>query len=153
MKKKFLEKDAKVTYSTYKDFFWATSMNYCLIPFTIILFLTSEGIITIFYRFLASFDDVKDGTSGIFGNNFSLFWGILAVLVFLFFIALLIKYYCLNIALLKASEANHENMIHTIVRCPGSFFDKTPSGQLINKFSNDLGVIDNIMIFGLIDTL
>ena len=44
-------------------------------------------------------------------------------------------------------------MVHTIVRCPGSFFDKTPSGLLINKFSNDLGIIDNIMIFGLIDML
>ena len=44
-------------------------------------------------------------------------------------------------------------MVHTIVRSPGSFFDKTPSGLLINKFSNDLGIIDNIMIFGLIDAL
>jgi ATP-binding cassette, subfamily C (CFTR/MRP), member 4 len=44
-------------------------------------------------------------------------------------------------------------MIQTIVRCPGKFFDSTPSGILVNKFSNDLGVIDNTMIFGLIDAL
>ena len=44
-------------------------------------------------------------------------------------------------------------MIYTIVRCPGSFFDTTPSGMLVNKFSNDLGILDNIMIFGLIDAL
>ena len=63
----------------------------------------SEGIITVYYRFLADFNSVKEGTSGVFGNNFSLYWGILAALVIFFFIALLIKYYCLNIALLKAS--------------------------------------------------
>ena len=100
---KFLEKDAKVTFRTYTDFFWETKANYFLIPVTLFLFLISEGIITVFYRFLADFDSVKEGTSGVFGNNFSLYWGILAGLVMFFFIALLIKYYCLNIALLKAS--------------------------------------------------
>ena len=66
---------------------------------------------------------------------------------------MVIKYYCLNIDLLNASEANDNIMVKAIVRCPGSFFDKTPSGQLINKFSNDLGIIDNTMIFGLIDAI
>ena len=34
-------------------------------------------------------------------------------------------------------------MLLGIVRSPGSFFDYTPSGQLTNKFSNDLGIMDN----------
>jgi len=42
-------------------------------------------------------------------------------------------------------------MINAIVRSPGSFFDKTPSGMLTNKFSNDLGIIDNILILAMID--
>jgi ATP-binding cassette subfamily C (CFTR/MRP) protein 4 len=42
-------------------------------------------------------------------------------------------------------------MINGIVRSPASFFDSTPSGVLTNKFSNDLGVIDNSLIVGLID--
>ena len=44
-------------------------------------------------------------------------------------------------------------MIESIVRCPGKFFDTTPSGILVNKFSNDLGILDNTMIFGLIDAV
>jgi ABC-type multidrug transport system fused ATPase/permease subunit len=32
------------------------------------------------------------------------------------------------------------------MRSPASFFDSTPSGILINKFSNDLGVIDSSLI-------
>lgn len=42
-------------------------------------------------------------------------------------------------------------MINAIVRSPGSFFDTTPSGILTNKFSNDLGVIDNGLILMMID--
>ena len=44
-------------------------------------------------------------------------------------------------------------MINAIVRSPGSFFDITPSGLLTNKFSNDLGIIDNILILAMIDGL
>lgn len=39
------------------------------------------------------------------------------------------------------------------MRSPGSFFDSTPSGILVNKFSNDLGVIDNSLVFACIDAL
>jgi ABC-type multidrug transport system fused ATPase/permease subunit len=44
-------------------------------------------------------------------------------------------------------------MINGLVRSPCSFFDSTPSGQLNNKFSNDLGVLDNNLSFGMIDAL
>lgn len=43
-------------------------------------------------------------------------------------------------------------MINGIVRCPSSFFDSTPSGVLINKFSNDLGILDTSLSHTLIDT-
>ena len=34
-------------------------------------------------------------------------------------------------------------MLLGIVRSPVNLFDITPSGQLTNKFSNDLGIMDN----------
>ena len=142
-----------MTLTTYKDFFWSTSINYLLIPLTLLLFFMSEGIITIFYRIVADFGNVQEGTSSMFGGNFTLYWSILGGLVVLFFIALVIKYYCLAVTLLNASEANHLNMIQSIVRCPGKFFDTTPSGTLVNKFSNDIGIIDNVLFFGMIDAL
>lgn len=43
-------------------------------------------------------------------------------------------------------------MVNGIVRSPASFFDTTPSGVLINKFSNDLGILDNALPISLIDT-
>ena len=44
-------------------------------------------------------------------------------------------------------------MIHGIVRSPSYFFDITPSGRLTNKFSNDLGILDNMLAFILTDSL
>ena len=44
-------------------------------------------------------------------------------------------------------------MVDGLVRSPCSFFDLTPTGQLTNKFSNDLGILDNTLPFTFIDTL
>lgn len=44
-------------------------------------------------------------------------------------------------------------MIHGLVRCPSKFFDTTPTGNLINKFSNDLGILDNTLSFVLVDVV
>ena len=42
-------------------------------------------------------------------------------------------------------------MINGIVRSPSSFFDITPSGILINKFSNDLSILDNSLSYSMAD--
>lgn len=44
-------------------------------------------------------------------------------------------------------------MIHSIVRSPCSYFDITPSGNLNNIFSNDLGILDKFMANTFIDIL
>jgi hypothetical protein len=44
-------------------------------------------------------------------------------------------------------------MIFGIVRSPGFFFDQTPSGVLINKFSKDLGILDNSLSQTFLDVL
>jgi len=41
-------------------------------------------------------------------------------------------------------------MIRTLIHSPTSYFDSTPSGVLINRFSKDLGLLDNNIIFSLI---
>ncbi|KAJ2007332.1 Transporter of the ATP-binding cassette (ABC) [Coemansia thaxteri] len=43
---------------------------------------------------------------------------------------------------LKASKTIHERLLHTILRAPVRFFDTTPAGRLINRFSKDMEIID-----------
>ena len=50
-----------------------------------------------------------------------------------------------------ANQEIHEQMINGIVRSPASFFDTTPSGMIINKFSNDLSILDNSLSSSMTD--
>ncbi|KAJ2137532.1 hypothetical protein IW136_003475 [Coemansia sp. RSA 678] len=43
---------------------------------------------------------------------------------------------------LKASKVLHERLLHTVLRAPVRFFDTTPVGRLINRFSKDMETID-----------
>lgn len=44
-------------------------------------------------------------------------------------------------------------MIHGIVRSPCWYFDITPSGRLTNRFSNDIGIMDNLLAFVLTEVV
>ena len=44
-------------------------------------------------------------------------------------------------------------MLNGVVRSPASYFDLTPSGQLISRFSNDIGILDNSLAFVFVDCL
>ncbi|XP_063420619.1 multidrug resistance-associated protein 1-like [Mytilus trossulus] len=42
----------------------------------------------------------------------------------------------------NASSKLHQKMLRCIMHCPMSFFDTTPVGRIINRFSSDIDVID-----------
>jgi ABC-type multidrug transport system fused ATPase/permease subunit len=44
-------------------------------------------------------------------------------------------------------------MLFGLLRSPIKYFDITPSGRLINRFSNDLSILDNVLASTLIDTI
>ncbi|KAJ1773796.1 Transporter of the ATP-binding cassette (ABC) [Coemansia sp. RSA 1813] len=48
-------------------------------------------------------------------------------------------------ASLQASKKLHERLLHTILRAPVRFFDTTPVGRLINRFSKDMETIDQAL--------
>ncbi|KAJ1932872.1 hypothetical protein EC988_009310, partial [Linderina pennispora] len=50
---------------------------------------------------------------------------------------------------LKASKELHEDLLHTVLRAPVRFFDVTPVGRLINRFSKDMETIDQSLISSL----
>lgn len=43
----------------------------------------------------------------------------------------------------SASKTLHRNAITTVVRAPMSFFETTPLGRIMNRFSKDIDTIDN----------
>lgn len=44
----------------------------------------------------------------------------------------------------RARQVLHESMLRNILRCPVRFFECTPIGRIINRFSTDMSVIDKV---------
>ena len=52
------------------------------------------------------------------------------------------------------SKRLHEEMINRVLNAPVNlYFDTTPTGQILNRFSNDLQVFDNMLIYMIGSTL
>ncbi|CAG9833841.1 unnamed protein product [Diabrotica balteata] len=52
-----------------------------------------------------------------------------------------------------ASTNLHNNMFHKLLQAPMRFFDTNPSGRTLNRFSKDIGTIDEYLPTVLIDSL
>ncbi|GAB1607734.1 resistance-associated 1-like [Argonauta hians] len=48
---------------------------------------------------------------------------------------------------IKAAAALHYQVLENIVHCPMAFFDTTPIGRIVNRFSRDIDVVDNNLAF------
>ena len=57
-------------------------------------------------------------------------------------ISILIGLYGLALGAMQASSCLHYNLLSNTLRSPIYFFDKTPLGRLVNRFSQDMDTID-----------
>ena len=137
-------------FGTYINFFKSNKWNYILLPLTILLFICCKVILTLNYIVLSKYESVKLGTEFYFGSNFNLFWTISILLISTNLFIAILKYFCLNMCIFNSSQSIHKMMVQSVIRSPMKFFDVTPSGTLTNKFTNDLGVVDNNLFYSLI---
>ncbi|XP_056631845.1 probable multidrug resistance-associated protein lethal(2)03659 isoform X2 [Diorhabda sublineata] len=54
---------------------------------------------------------------------------------------------------LASSVTLHNKMFDNIIHSPMEFFNTNPSGRILNRFSKDIGVIDELMPLSIFDTL
>ena len=55
--------------------------------------------------------------------------------------------FCFYLATLKASENLHERMTKAVIQAPVLFFDTNPVGRILNRFSKDIGNMDDSLPF------
>lgn len=51
----------------------------------------------------------------------------------------------------KSAEVLHERLLNTVMRAPLSFFTSTDTGTIINRFSQDMTVLDAELPYALVD--
>ena len=56
-------------------------------------------------------------------------------------------------AIPRSGARLHEKLLQAMIRAPQSFFDKTDSGVLLNRFSQDMSLVDGPLPVGVIITL
>lgn len=69
--------------------------------------------------------------------------GVYGVLGFSQSVTLCLSTTLLAIGSLRACRNFHQRLLHKILRLPMSFFDSTPIGRIINRFSRDIDTIDD----------
>lgn len=94
-----------------------------------------------FEHFLENLDNLKQ-------NMYLYIYLILTAIVFLTNLAKAFAFfqYCMRI-----STNLHEKMLRCLVRAKPVFFDKNPSGRILNRFTRDVSVIDTDLPFSFFD--
>ncbi|KAI1321343.1 Multidrug resistance-associated protein 1 [Mortierella claussenii] len=83
-----------------------------------------------------------------------LFLGVYALLTILYVVIYVgLSWLMFAIARIRASQILHRNLITKILRLPMSFFDTTPLGRILNRFSSDFASVDDRIPNKFFDTL
>ncbi|KAL4496522.1 hypothetical protein ABPG72_014752 [Tetrahymena utriculariae] len=140
------EEDEKimVSFKTYLNYF-LNSQIWFLVPLMLALFATCE-VVFIYYS----------QTIGKYGNQGAdqfYYISLLGYLSLIQFINLVLKYFLLTVIANRSSFHIHNKMVQSIVRSKVIYFDRTPSGRIINRFSSDLGIVDQDLVRTSMDTI
>lgn len=99
----------------------------------IFLNIIAEGITQVYYRIL-TFMDLSD--------MLFIYTGCLSMLAVVIYFA---KYRILFINGLKVSRNLNEQMMEALTYAPLVYYDVNPSGQIMNKLSSDMQLVDNLL--------
>ncbi|XP_029783715.1 canalicular multispecific organic anion transporter 2 isoform X2 [Suricata suricatta] len=78
-------------------------------------------------------------------NNTSTRLGVYAALGILQGVLVMVSAITLTVGSVQAARSLHQALLHNKMRSPQSFFDTTPSGRILNRFSKDIYVIDEVL--------
>lgn len=139
------DEEAQVGISTYYNYF-RYSKSTLLVILCLSLFILFEGSKYSLSRLYTYFDEKEREDL----SYEQIFIGAIIILIIQIFIAFG-KYFCFVKIVLKSNGNIHNKMTECIVRAPTLFFDTHNSGSILNRFSNDIALMDSLLILTIID--
>ena len=162
-----------VSFNTYKDFFLSGTSLFVVIM-VIVLNVTVHTLFAMTDVWLGMWsnseeaklknisDDLRSGnvTQEVIDEEFSLLsssnavnLGILAIFTTALMILSLVRTIHFLVMCKNASISLHGRMFDKIIRAPTRFFDVNPVGRVLNRFSKDIGSIDELLPACMVDVL
>ena len=143
-KSKLIEKEAvqtgSVKFKVYLYYLRAIGMLGVLLTILLQVLYTSSSVMSTYWlnwwseKKFEGEDSTKDYTAlylGVYGA----FGGAQAIFIMILMIVF-------NLAALNGSKKMHKEMLIRVMKSPMSFFDTTPLGRIVNRFSKDVDVCD-----------
>ncbi len=130
----------KVSWAVYLKFF--KSMGYCIFAFCVCLYAVGSSVHALGDFVLSAWADAngehpEDAQQN--NKDYLLMYGVIGIIYVLCEFSRELIHYT-NCA--KAAEAMHAGLLRGVMRSPMSFFDTTPNGRVVNRFSADVNTID-----------
>lgn len=141
----------QISLSVYKKFAQALSPWWTVVIFACYISNNIFGTGTNFWLSFWTSQPIANGTSWTGNENGlkpSTYYLVIYILFGLGQTCLVIAgWLSIVFSMLRASRSLHSKLLETILHAPMYFFDTTPLGRIVNRFSKDIDVIDNAMQF------
>ena len=134
---------------SYRQYFAASgwwSSGLCLLwAFLFVMSTKSPGLLVTYFTGKATADESS--------NN--IFMGLLGGLAIISVLSIILTCWQLFFEGMvpRSSNGLHLSLLRTVMHAPLFFFTKTDSGTTLNRFSQDMGLVDNDLPYSFIDTL
>ncbi|KAG0238515.1 Multidrug resistance-associated protein 1 [Actinomortierella wolfii] len=129
--------EGSVSWSVYNIYLKAASYRNTFI--TLLLFFGGQACHIGTNLWLKRWTNQEDS-----GMTIGMYLGIYAVLIVIYMLAnVLVTYVVMVVACLRASRLLHDSLLHRVLTLPMSFFDTTPLGRVVNRFSSDVFALDD----------
>jgi ATP-binding cassette subfamily C (CFTR/MRP) protein 1 len=129
-----------VNSSVYKTYFLSCSM--VAIVMAVFLMISAQGLSVGSNVWLKVWSAASENADG----NVAFYLGIYGLFSFVFALcivgqSIMVFVVCAN----RSSRVLHKDLLYSTLRSPMSFFDTTPLGRVVNRFSKDIYTLDEVL--------
>ncbi|KAJ1116094.1 hypothetical protein NDU88_004313 [Pleurodeles waltl] len=152
----------KIGFKLYRKYFKAGA-NYLMIFILLLLNVLAQIFYVLQDWWLSYWANEQEKLNVTTSNNstgeappqldLSMYLGVYAGLTFATILSGVLRSLLVFQVLVIAAQSLHNEMFHSILRAPVLFFDRNPIGRILNRFSKDIGHLDDLLPFTFLDVI